>query len=436
MWLAIGLSVILVLGLWGLTDRTIRSSAEASLEEAVDVDLAGLVDIYASGGQDELIRRIEDRMAFTPSVRSAPHYLLADGSGQRLTGDLARWPPLDPKVSENGRFETADGTGVLGRATQLSPQLRLVVAYETGQADPLLRRVALVFLACGILFVALVAFFGWRAADRLQTRIGAINRAFRSPDKTALAERTLADGAGDEIDELTRHSAAALNRVHRLLEVHRDTTDNLAHEIRTPLMHLDQKLVKALSQAPEPAVAQGLLEARGEIRRIVGTLESLLDIAASKARRGDPHGLETLDLSTIVERICELYADSAEESGHAFTWQIEPGVTLDGEASQIGRIVTNLLDNAFKYVPQGGLVHLSLKAGPVLTVEDDGPGIPADQRERVFERFARAEPAAGGPPGSGLGLALARAIAERHGLAIMIADSDKGARFVIRGEES
>ena len=431
MLLSIALSMLLVLGLWAMTDQTIRSATRTSLEEAVDVDLAGLVDIHASGGRPELERRIADRLAITVAGRSHPHYLLAGADGRRIAGDLEGWPALDPKVSQMGEIVVPDGVAALARATLLGPDLRLVVAYESAQAAPLLRKVALVFSIGGSLFVLLIGVFGWLAARGLQSRIGQINTAFRSPETVAMIVSPNKALRGDEIDELADHSARALERVRRLMEAYRETSDQVAHEIRTPLMHLDQRLVKALSEPLPPTVAEKLAEARAEIRRIVGMLESLLDIASSKARTGDRLGLRRIHLSEIVERICNLYADSAEESGHVFTWQIAPDVWIEGEESQLTRLVTNLLDNAFKYVPPGGMIRLSLEHGPRLVVEDDGPGVPVADAERIFERFYRGQPADRTEQGAGMGLALARAIAERHDLAIRLDRPDKGSRFVV-----
>ena len=422
-------------GLWVLTDRTIRGTLETSAQQAVDLDLAGLADIYASGGKDELVRRIEDRLAIAPLDGGTPHYLLADDLGTPIVGDISAWPPLEPALSEAGTIRLGEGTVAYARATQFAPDLRLVVAHEAADAGPLLRRVRVVFLAGGAVFVLAVGAFSLASMGRLRRRIAQINSGFRDPDGTRL-ELLSSVTPRDEIDELAAHSAAALARLASLMEAYRDTSDQIAHEIRTPLMHLDSRLVKALATDPPPETAQRLLEARGEIRRLVGTLESLLDIAASKAHQGDRHGLKPLDLSAMVERICELYQDSAEESGHAFTWRIVPGIKVEGEESQLGRLVTNLLDNAFKYVPAGGKVTLTLDPGPVLVVEDDGPGVPEAEREKVFERFYRIDGQRGNSSGGGLGLALARAIAERHEMALTLDPTPAGARFRLSREAS
>jgi signal transduction histidine kinase len=430
--LAIGLSVALLLGLWLLTDRTIRDTLDASAREAVDLDLAGLADIHASGGRDELVRRIDDRLAIIPVDGGTPHYLLSDDAGRRIAGDIAAWPPLDPAISEAGKIRLGEGTEAYARATRLAPDLRLVVAHETADAAPLLHRVALVFLAGGAVFVLVIGIFSRLSMDRLRRRITRINAAYREPDGGQLVALSSAEPR-DEIDELAAHSASALARLSALMDAYRDASDQIAHEIRTPLMHLDGRLVKALATDPPPETAQRLLEARDEIRRLVSTLESLLDIAASKAHKGDRHGLKQLNLSAMVRRICELYQDSAEESGHAFTWRIAPGIRMEGEESQLGRLVTNLLDNAFKYVPEGGKVTLTLDPGPVLVVEDDGPGVPESERERIFERFYRSEGQRGNLTGSGLGLALARAIAERHRMTLVLDPAASGARFRLSG---
>jgi len=426
------LSVALVAALWLLTHATIEQTSRAALERAVDVDLAGLVDIYASGGEAELTRRIADRLALVPSEGNAAHYMLARNDGRRIGGDLAEWPGLDARLSEAGEVMLPDGVEAQARATQLGPDLRLAVLREHGDTTTLLWRVGLVFLGGGAALLVAVGLLARMAAQRLSQRIDRVNQAFRDPGEERLGSLVALE-VEDEIDELTRHSAAALARQRRLVEAYRETSDQVAHEIRTPLMHLDTKLVKALKAQPGETASRWLLGAREDIRRLVGMLESLLDIAASKARRGDRHGLAPVDLSSLVLRIGELYADSAEDSGHTFSCTAAPGVTFEGEQTQLTRMITNLLDNAFKYVPPGGTVALELAPGPVLTVRDDGPGIPPEEREAVFRRFQRGSRNAGDAPGTGLGLSLAAAIAERHGLAIRLHDTRAGACFVVSG---
>ena len=423
---AIGLSLALVFALWFVTHQTVVSTLNEAAAKEVDVDIAGLVDIYATGGVEDLRQRIADRIALTPSEGSTPHYLLENESGTVLAGDITQWPALDPKVSETGDIPIGENSHGFARAVQLGPDLRLLVARRTDANDTVLKNIALAFTVGGGIFVLLVALLGRMAALGLQRRIGRINLAFRDPDK----ESKLAQGkGGDEIDELAGHSAAALTRRRALMEAYKETSEQLAHEMRTPLSHLDNRLLKALEASPAPCVAERLVEARGEIKRLVQTLESLLDIASSKSRRGDRAGLTSFDLSAMLTGLCELYSGSAEETGHDLTWEIEPGVMVEGEERQLSRLVTNLLDNALKYVPPGGAIDVSLKAGPELMIADNGPGISPADKERIFDRFYRGRIVSGDAHGSGLGLALAKAIAERHGLQLSLEDSEIGSRF-------
>lgn len=423
-----------MVALWALTFSTVERMTNEAMARAVDVDLAGLADIHASGGTDELAQRINDRLSLIGQEGNVPHYLLAREDGSSLAGDLTTWPRLRPQMSEAGEFSLPDGTDIYGRATLLGPNLRLLVAREKADDTALLRQINIIFLIAGAAFIIAVGLFGAVASNRLSERILRVNAAFKNPVPDQLKLLEASEDGRDEIGELTALSSAALLRQARLVETHRQTSDQIAHEIRTPLMHLDTQLLKALKGAPHVENASHLIEARGEIKRLIALLESLLDIAASRARQGDPHGLKPVDLSEITSRLGDLYADSAEESGHIFTCDIAPDVSLNGEEIQLTRLITNLLDNAFKYVPKGGRVSLILKPGPVLTVSDDGPGIAVEDHTRIFDRFQRGKGQAAHSAGAGLGLALAKAIAERHNLSITLDRTKKGACFVISGE--
>jgi len=218
-----------------------------------------------------------------------------------------------------------------------------------------------------------------------------------------------------------------------LMEAQRTVSDQTAHEIRTPLMHLDTRILKAMESTSDEALLRTLEQSRAEIRSVVRLLDSLLDIAGTQAMRGDLRGLAEVDLSDIAESLADLYGASAEELGIGFHARIAPGVRGRADPMEMTRLMSNLLDNAFKYVPCGGSVVLEMAHGPRIVVQDDGPGIPSADRERVFERYVRLDGARGG--GHGLGLSLARAIAERHDLSLHVEDAAPGARFVLQPEE-
>jgi len=432
-------AAIAVAALWAVTDWAVRAESRTTLLRVIDTDIAGLADIYAAGGRDELEARLADRLALAPLAGDPPHYLLADASGRALAGDIASWPALAAEASEAGTMTVADATegrAALARATQLGPDTKLVVAREFASRDAMLGQIATAFLVAGTLVVLAAILAGLAFARRARRRLDRVNAAYRAIAAGAIDARVDDPGGRDEIGELARHTNAMLERVGALVAAHSDMSNHLAHEIRTPLLHLDGRLLRAIEGCERDDLRDLLGAARQDIRAIVRMLDSLLDISASTARRGDSSGLVALDLSALVAETCDLFADSADELGIAFSCDLAPGIAFDGDRMQLIRMLSNLLDNAFKYTPPGGAVAVALAPGPVIAVEDDGPGVPPAMRGAIFDRFERGAFGASSNNGHGLGLSLALAIARRHGLDLSCEDSDRGARFVVRPESA
>lgn len=434
-------SSLCVAALFILTRYVVADHSNRVLLQSIDSDLSGLVNIYAASGEAELIQRLEDRLAVLPARRDREYVLLTNAAGEGVAGNLARWPLLSAENSETGRIVNADGVPILARATQLAPHLKLVVGRSLKRSLTLQRNLAAAFLIAGILVIGFAIIFGVGFAMRTRKRIEMINQTFRLVGNGALEARTRLGATQDEIYELGEHTNVMLDRVSGLITEHRHVTDHTAHEIRTPLMHLDTRILAILKGNDDPALAQDLGRARGHIKSIVAMLESLLDIAANEAHTGSLIGLEPLDFSALASDVADLYADSAEELQLTFKTQIADGVSLRGERMQLIRLLSNLLDNAFKYCGPNGFVAISLAPGPILQVRDSGPGIPEAERERIFNRFERTKRRAVPSPdqaqtrgaGShGLGLSLARAIAERHGLTLLCLESTEGAVFSLQ----
>jgi signal transduction histidine kinase len=425
--MAVALAAVAALGL--ATYLIVSAASSQAIRTTVDTDLAGLADIYASSGRDELIARIGDRLALEGLDGRRAHYLLATPDGARIAGDLSRMPALSAQNSAAGRVTFDNKASGFARATRLSRDLTILAGREDGVDRTVLIQLMWLFAVAGAAIVLIVGLLALRQSRQIASRLERINHAYRgaSPSDTkALASERQAD----EIGELARHSGVALERLAGLIESQRHVSDNVAHEIRTPLMRLDQRLLALLKQSDDTS-AVGLGQARSDIRGIVAMLDSLLDIAASEARRGDTEGLEAFDLSALAEDVADIYRNSMEESGLRFEASIAPGVTMLGEPMQITRLISNLLDNAIKFVPSGGTVRLEVAEGGGLRICDDGPGIAADARTGVFDRFRRGSQQ--GPLGHGLGLALARAIAERHGRALQLENSARGCSFLMTG---
>lgn len=427
-----------VAALFGVTRYVVLHHSDQTLLQTIDGDLAGLVDIFATSGKDELIARLQDRMALAPLRADQALYLLADAAGERIAGNLESWPILSAENSEIGTIEGPQGQPVLARATQIAPDLKLVVGRSLANARKLDRNLILAFGSAGLCVIALAVGLGLRFARRTRARIQTINKTFYRVSNGALNERSPVGTNQDEIDELSCHTNDLLDRVADLLSAHRNVTDHTAHEIRTPLMHLDSRILQVLKQTGSAELTKELSQARHHIKRIVTMLDSLLDIAANEAHKGSLFGLEPLDFSHIAHQVVELFSDSAEDMGIAFFAEIEDSVTLRGDRMQLSRLISNLLDNAFKYCGENGQVVLRLKAGPVLMVSDSGPGVPDAAREAIFNRFERisrdAKTGTVAPlnNGHGLGLSLARAIAERHGLTLTCPPAQTGAIFLLQ----
>lgn len=431
---AVLVSLLSTLALFLVVQRIVDADGRATLAREVDTDLAGLADIYVSGGEAELRARITDRLGVNRDDGERVWYLLADEAGRPIVGNLRHWPALASEVSQARFIVLPDGDRMFARATQLGPHTRLIVGRSYFRGQALLGRLAAAFAVAGAIIALLSLVAGHFAARRLRRRVEAVNATFDAVRAGRITARATGAGYDDELAELAANINVTLDQVERLIDAQRAVSDQTAHEIRTPLMHLDTRILKAIDRTEDADLLRTLGQSREEIRSVVRLLDSLLDIAGTQAMRGDLRGLADVNLSEIADNLADLYGASAEELGIGFRAMIAPGVILRADAMQLTRLLSNLLDNAFKYVPSGGSVALTVAPGPRITVQDDGRGIPPADRGRVFERYVRLDGAQGA--GHGLGLSLARAIAERHGLSLHVEDAAPGARFVVQPEEA
>lgn len=426
------IALVAVALLYAVTYAVVAYGQTRGLAAAVGADLAGLADIQATSGARELIARIGDRQGMTASDGRRAHYALRSG-GRMTAGDQRRWPALYAATSEQGYVTLDGGVPAYAQATTLAPGLELMVAREYAPERATMVQLALAFLGAGLLIALQVFALAWWRMRALARRLNAISGAYHRADPAAVAA-LIGESRADEVGEVARRSGHALARMRRLLDGQRHMSDHVAHELRTPLLHLEGRLRGLLKAGDAAKTAEVVALASDDIRAITTMLDSLLDIAATEASRGDPTGLAPFDLSHLANDLAELYRGSMEEAQIELIAAIAPDVTMIGEPMQLGRMLANLLDNAVKYVPAGGTVRFELTPGPVIVVADDGPGVPAALTSEIFGRFRRGQNAAG-KSGHGLGLALARAIAERHGLSLTLAPTTRGCRFVVAREE-
>jgi signal transduction histidine kinase len=407
----------------------IERSSLADMQQTIDTDIVGLADIMANGGESELRLRIADRTMLLPGTAPLAYYGLADAKGARLAGNLAVPPRLDADHSQASEIQRGEDR-ILLRATRLRGGLTLVVGRSLRGIEALQQRVEIDFLIVGAIAVFTTLVAGFAVAARLRGRVEALTRTFAGFERGDRAARIAAASGRDELAQLAGQVDAHLDWTARLLTSQREISDNIAHELRTPLVHLDTRLLSALANNSDNAVASELHLARSDIRSIVSLFDALLDLTLAETGHAAA-STASFDLSEVAADLAELYAASAEEAALDFKARITPGVVMRGELMAITRMIANLLDNAFKYVPAGSKVRLIVTAGPRIVVEDNGTGIAATDAEQVFLRFRRA---AKPETGHGLGLALVKIIAARHGLLARIEDARPGARFIIESD--
>jgi signal transduction histidine kinase len=259
-------------------------------------------------------------------------------------------------------------------------------------------------------------------------RVDEINRTTRRIMAGDLGQRIALSGSRDEFDQLAANLNAMLDQIERLLQGMRQVTDNVAHDLRTPLNRLRARIEVALMGNPDRVESRAVLEQTlVDAEAMIGTFNALLDIARAEAG-SDRAAFEPVDLAKLSQDLAELYGPLAEDKDVAFERACPADARVRANQHLLAQAVANLLDNAIKYTPAGGWVRLSVEngpRGPAITVVDSGPGIPVDQRERALERFVRLD-ATRSTSGNGLGLSLVNAVAKLHGARLVLGDNRPG----------
>ncbi len=429
-------AVALVFYMTNLSASILMSQTQQALAEEV----ASIGKSYARGGIPQLVRAIDYRSR----QPGAYLYLVSDTTGRVLAGNVESVEPgvLDTsgvveraftyrRYGEQGAQSDHRAIAVV---IALPNGMRLMVGRDLGEPErfrDIVRRSLM--LALGIMGVGavLIWFFVGRRALK---RIDEVSRASQRIMDGDLSGRLPVNGSGDEFDRLSANLNIMLGRILDLNEGLKQVSDNIAHDLRTPLTRLRNRAEEALSgKKAGPEYRAALEDIIGESDQLIRTFNAILMISRLEAGYS-AENLADMPVAPILRDVAEMYEPVAEDAGVTLALGALDEGSLHVNRELLGQTISNLVDNAIKYAGgEAPTVTLSMqREGPRtrIVVADNGPGIPADKREQATERFVRLEESRT-QPGSGLGLSLAKAVMKLHGGALRLEDNGPGLRAVL-----
>lgn len=430
---AVGISSILTAA-YVLTARVLDREVDAVIRTEVE----GLVDDYRRGGMLQLIdtlNRRADNWGRTGAV-----YMLADPNGNRIAGNIGSWPDKFATTDDWVEFhiDASEYGGVVAHPVRahlfhLPSGVRLLVGTDVLERKRLASRMRYAMLWGAGLCVGLAALVSIGYSRGVRRRVRAIAATCESimrgdltqrlhVEKRRLAER------GDEFDALSTTVNHMLDRIQQQTEVLRTTFDSAAHDLRAPLYRARIRIEEALQHETMSDSTRATLEATlAEVERVQRTLGTLLQIAQAEGH-GSELAMSEIDLSTLARELVDLYQPEASARGLSLTFEGADHAHLRGNEQLLAQALVNLLENALKYVPDGGRIDVRVTPKGqqvVLEVADNGPGIPPEDRERVLQPFIRLERDRS-QSGSGLGLSLISAVMRLHRARIELLDNQPG----------
>jgi signal transduction histidine kinase len=421
-------------GLYAFIYHSTVLSFNREIDSGIDAQVDGLAEVYQRLGLAGLRDVIQERA--TAAGDRSGIYLLVDAFMEPLAGNLAAWPAsvtdragqveFDVDLTERGGVRRH---GIRARVFTLPDGGRVLAGRDIQDLKDFERRL---FQALGWALAVAIGLGvpgGLAVSRRLLRRVERINQASRAFSAGAMSHRIPIHEPGDELDLLARNLNDMFDRIEHLMLGMRAVTDSIAHDLRGPLTRLRGKVDLALAAAPDLGAYRAALErAVAETEKVVAVFDALICIARTES--GLPRdNFEDVDVALIAHEVEELYEPTAEHNGQTLTVgdPVRPA-RVWGNRQLIAQALANVVDNAAKYAGRGARIRIAVASEPHqvrLSVTDDGPGIPPEDRERVLERFTRL---AGSQevPGSGLGLSLVAAVAKLHNGALLLHDNAPG----------
>jgi hypothetical protein len=440
------LFAVFLLGYFALNTRRLINE---QITDTINAEITGLAEQYRLGGIRRLVVVVDARARRPGSSL----YLVTTFTGEALAGNVTALAPgiLDKPgwaESEYRRLDEAEQPqhehlvhSALLRVFELPGGFRLLVGRDLDERERLYH----IVLSAGRWSVALVIVLGLAGGlfvtRRVLRRVDAMSETTRNIMQGDLGDRLPVAGTGDELDRLAESLNAMLDRIESLMAGLKEVTDNIAHDLKTPLTRLRNRSEEALRTARTDAEYRAALDATiEESDGLIRTFNALLMIARAESGQARDD-MSDFDAAEIARDVGELYEPLAEEKGISLKVEADAPAPVKGNRELVSQAVANLVDNAIKYAEPNAkeangvapeIVVRALNDGDriLLTVADRGPGIPPADRAHVIERFVRLEQSRS-KPGSGLGLSLASAVARLHGGELTLEDNQPGLKSVI-----
>lgn len=414
---------------------------QAQIDSRLQLETEVLLNLYRNRALPALLEAIRQRSQ-EDGPRKIFFYRLMGYGSDELPPSLQS-TPQQAQVYTNLRLHqvfsldqtlSGDSEPVRVLATYLPNGQVLLVGRDLNDERQLLDHTLSIVVGVTVLTFCLVILVSAIQGYQTLRRIDAVSGTASAIMSGNLTRRIAITSRDDEFDLLGRNLNAMLGRIEELLAGMRQVTDNIAHDLRSPLNRLRNRLEVTLLEARSSEEYRAVLEqAVSDADSLLVTFNALLNIAQAEAgvRRSE---WTMLNLDELAGELAELYQAVAEENGIAWQFYEQPGITIHGDRQLLAQAVSNLLDNAVKYTPAGGRITLSVSREAqeaILCVADTGPGIPAEDRERALERFVRLDRARS-QPGNGLGLSLVRAVAKLHQAGLVLANNRPGLKISLR----
>ena len=409
---------------------TVSSALEQQTTARIETETAFLRDEFRAAGLERLLVLVRSR----GRGASALDYLVQGPGGAHLAGEMSADAALRPGWTRVEIEEAHEDGGrpesVRALVTELDGGLLLAVGDDLGRAAEIHEAILTAFAGAVGLATLLGVGGGVLLSRAFLARVDAIARTAEAIIEGDLHRRVPVRGTGDDLDRLADTLNRMLDRIGALMDSLRQVSSDVAHDLRTPLSRLRQRLDGALTHARSVADYEAAVEASVvEVEGLLGTFSALLRIA--QVEGGSPRaGFRDVDLSGSADAVVDAFLPDAEEGGRTLAGEVAPGVTIPGDQELLTQMLANLVENALRHTPPGTRIRVRLAAvagGSLLAVEDDGPGVPEEERARILQRFYRGERSRT-TPGNGLGLNLVAAVAELHGAELRVEDAGPGLR--------